>query len=1093
MDNAKYFPVSSFSNFFFYHPFGNTPPENLLQSITEPITNPNILLLGCGDLRSCFFTLWNNFYHKHSCHFKGVHFVLNDSSAAVLARNIIFLYLCTQMPADHSDRVKWVASFWSIWYCHELLPHHKEMLMNTLSQLIRWSDSVETWSKSTDNPLRLLVQFATISTLSKIRQAWEMWYNDTSTIEELRKSRAEYFKICNAKLLQHPIRQLFNYFGGILFKNLSLSECKSMKNDLNDYYKDGFAFAEGVLGLPQIDLKLVNSTFIVRSDGVYNLPCNFSPYRCFFFAFQFSPKNLKHLNYSDFSLMVKDDQFANHPLLANSVQLFSIWVRSCAQIMSQPHHNILFTFQCSDALEFCQQLIKPCPHLPRQFDAIYTSNLFDYVSPLSLVLLAMPILKSNGSLFTTAFAYFSNSNTSTEYLERQFGFKCKHLQLLCGVRCIGYENEYSDTISIKPVPYSQNVDIALGVHTKSFVWRHVTALPLKEVTENHFAKMWSTLNDSIINLLTCHRDNKNFNCTGTVMMLLQSFASRFDKTYNCYSYQFWQPLCLLLLKQNSLQYFLTSLQIQALLHGVHLHLLVSQSNCPLCNNQPVLQNSVKQVSFTVQAKLADFFAPDGKELKFLILVYSSSLIGTVSDRFWLSQHPEYFSNNLHVIDTIYGKITTEEKLEVTFFSPVEYFQKDYFLSLVSSNKDVIVYKEMSSCEVVDKDLYSFCQSIKPCCFEYNTQVSLGVVLQHSGDENQFETIISLSDETMAAIKNNPLTTIRHSHSTIRIKANNYFTDISYPYSVHYNNITIKLSRSQRRITVLANRTCHCVHDEDPVFVVNPENVLSLPIMPISKTDAVSFCKWQYLPTLSNYDKFHPNPGQDELDLKQSILHLFMRPETHYCCIDVNDEKTCQIKCLVLILNRVFDLQNKVPALDILYCHSMESMTNPIIHLGFMQSNFQSSPITIWVNKAETQLSNKMLDHFAKCTVATMPVGNEAYRDLVKCNVQHQFSRAVIYPLYPNLDEGTVGPLMCQAIGSYLFTEFSLPAVMQVSQPYWIQFLKVVCSEEEDKCSYCKCYKECLRKCSRCHLVQYCNHDCQKNHWQTHKPHCIGPQ
>lgn len=188
MDNTKYFPVTSFSNFFYYHPYGNTPPENLLQSIAGTTTNPQILLLGCGDIRSCFFTIWSNFYHKHSRHFKGIHFILNDNGAAVLARNIIFLYLCTQMPTDHTDRIKWVASFWSIWYCHELLPHHKELLMNALSHLLEWSESVETWSKSTDNPLRSLVQFGDITTLSNIHQAWKMWYNNTSTVEEMRKS-----------------------------------------------------------------------------------------------------------------------------------------------------------------------------------------------------------------------------------------------------------------------------------------------------------------------------------------------------------------------------------------------------------------------------------------------------------------------------------------------------------------------------------------------------------------------------------------------------------------------------------------------------------------------------------------------------------------------------------------------------------------------------------------------------------------------------------------------------------------------------------------------------------------------------------------
>jgi len=133
------------------------------------------------------------------------------------------------------------------------------------------------------------------------------------------------------------------------------------------------------------------------------------------------------------------------------------------------------------------------------------------------------------------------------------------------------------------------------------------------------------------------------------------------------------------------------------------------------------------------------------------------LIGIVNDQFWQSQHPEY-SNNLHILDTIYGKITTDGKFEITFFCPADFFQKDYYLSLLSSNRDIIVCKQMSNCKIVDQDLFSFYQLHKPDCCEYKTQLSLGKVLQHSGDESCFETIVSLSDKTMDIIKTKPLTT-----------------------------------------------------------------------------------------------------------------------------------------------------------------------------------------------------------------------------------------------------------------------------------------------------------------------------------------------
>ena len=161
MSHSKYFPVTRFIDYKFnyYYAYGNTPPEDLLQSITADVSEPEVLLLGCGDIRSCLYTLWNNFDPRHSRHFKGVHFMLNDTSAAVLARNIMFLYLCTKMPSDKDDVMKWVALFWSIWFCHELLPQHKQVLMDALSQLLEWSKSIQSWSKGNDNPLQNLIQF----------------------------------------------------------------------------------------------------------------------------------------------------------------------------------------------------------------------------------------------------------------------------------------------------------------------------------------------------------------------------------------------------------------------------------------------------------------------------------------------------------------------------------------------------------------------------------------------------------------------------------------------------------------------------------------------------------------------------------------------------------------------------------------------------------------------------------------------------------------------------------------------------------------------------------------------------------------------
>ena len=1073
MDDSKFFPVSPFLHFYIYHPFGNTPPEDLLQSVNREVKQPHILSLGCGDIRSCFFTLWNNFHYKHSYNFKGVHFVLNDSSAAVLARNIIFLYLCTQMPTEHNDRVKWVASFWSIWYCHELLPHHKEMLMQALSQLLEWSGSCEAWSSNTSNPLRSLVKFFTPSTLSEIHHVWKMWYRETSTVEDMRRSRNSYFKQLPTELYQDPMRHFINFFGCILFKNLTSNERGKIKQDIEYYYKNGFAFAEEIFGLPLEEPKSANSTFIVRSDGKYNLPCTFTPYRSYFFTFQFSPKNLENFDIS-FPLLVGNKHFTNHPLLANSVQLFSIWIRSCAEIISQQQYDILFTFQCSDALEFCQQLHKPCPHLPQQFDAIYTSNLSDYLALPSLVLLAMRILKLNGSLFTTTLYYYSESNSSTEFLKTCFGFDSKYLQLLCGVRCLGYENEYSDTISVKPVPYMIDIDTAMCVGLRSFIWRHATSMPLKQVTESHFSSMWSVLMISIVHLLTFFADY-HYSCTGTVMVLLQSFASQFDKEcYDLSSYHFWSPLCELLLKQKTLQSFMTSLQTEAILHGIHLHLTVSEKNCPFCCNQPVLQ-TINHYSLIVHGNLTYPMMRGGK---YILLAYSSR--SNVNVYNW--RHTDS-NSEVHVIDTFDGSMTKEE-MKINFFAPVNFFQEDYCITLEFRGDSILGSGKMERFKIANEHWFN--QMKLSCTESLLPPLSLGVVIQHSGNDSSFETVISLSDQTMSALQDCQLTTERCSDTTIRIKVDDRFSDILYPYSVDYNKLTVQLSRRNKKITIFGYRTCHCIYDEEPVFIVNPENVLFLPKVSISKEDMDSLCQPQWVVKSHLHENFSPvmnlKHGTEETELKRTFLNLFLATDKCFFLINKYDgDIRVKWYCLLTVINRVFDMHNKVPALDILYCNSH---IDEYTFKAFNPNKMRYSSIEL--DKAERELCTKI---FTKCTAATSPpVTNAIYKSLVKKKVEHRFKRAIIYPLFPNLDEKTMNSSNVEVIKAVLF-EGSVSHTKDF--PYYFRYFAACL--RENKCSYCKCTKEGLMKCSKCRLVQYCDTNCQKKHWKTHKPFCSIPK
>ena len=88
----------------YYYAFGNSPAEDYLEHVLDnPF--PSILSLGCGDMRSCFYTLWKNFDPTFgNGHFAGVKFILNDISPAVLARNMLFLYLVVRLHDQPDQR-----------------------------------------------------------------------------------------------------------------------------------------------------------------------------------------------------------------------------------------------------------------------------------------------------------------------------------------------------------------------------------------------------------------------------------------------------------------------------------------------------------------------------------------------------------------------------------------------------------------------------------------------------------------------------------------------------------------------------------------------------------------------------------------------------------------------------------------------------------------------------------------------------------------------------------------------------------------------------------------------------------------------------
>ena len=171
-----------------------------------------------------------------------------------------------------------------------------------------------------------------------------------------------------------------------------------------------------------------------------------------------------------------DCHFQTKPLLTNSVQQFSMWLKATANLIERSSGSKLTVmFDLDDSINLCCSLLHHSDKYPksaREFDAIYTSNLFDHISPPALVLSTLTLLKSNGTLFTATFK--STASNSREYLEKVFGFSPELFPALLGICCIGQDGDYSSTGNPEPCPNPMQ-SVAPRV---VFPWRNVNSQSL---------------------------------------------------------------------------------------------------------------------------------------------------------------------------------------------------------------------------------------------------------------------------------------------------------------------------------------------------------------------------------------------------------------------------------------------------------------------------------------------------------------------------------------------------------------------------------------------------------------------------------------
>ena len=1136
----KHFTASRFiysGEFRHYYAYGNTPAEDFLEHVSNE-SDPSVLLLGCGDIRSCFYTLWKNF--DSACghqNFNGIRFVLNDYCPAVLARNVLFIHLVLKLSVipkqDHSKMKDMISAIWSIWYCHELLPDHCRILNEALSFLLPFCESVHRWEEAR-NPLRNLLKFYDSCTMENVCQMYSMWL---SMLKGSGKLNSKWMKSEQKKMILKNFTQMqmidFMHSFGIYFYTNTDDACETktdmklpfisesskqdektfpprfslMMEEFNHYVESGSAFAEEVFCLPLSTDVSINPTLFEKANE-YTLQSALVPFKCFRHYPDHTKDTFNETAPRKMLQWVEVDQksFNKQPLLANSVQQFTIWLSSVATIFRkyalESNTPINFTMCCSDAVEFAVQL-KQNKH--KLFDVINASNLMDYVSPLALVVFATQLLNEAGTLLTTTFLHSVQSDNLKQYLNKYFGISMDILLSLWGIRCLGHEGLFASEGLVQPIPAYQNLShlhlqmffpLVKYIFPTCLLWRKVRAMPLV-VNSLKESSMFTQSLHSCVRLATLMFLDQRVPttdsgmCSHTAMMAVSLFIQQLSSESPHGKFEFWEGLCSLIKSDSAMKRYLLHLQCQAFLMNIHMHITVTASDCPMCNSESI----------------NEYFQ------QFSVVFNPSSEQGGCSPFFLAYVHPSDskfsidMTNKVHIFDSncchlVGAGLKMDILLPRTVIDPTEYsitivryISQPFAIGLIGSKVLTVTLSSLIPLTIVP--------SIPP---DYSTisaspKTSFGTLVFYERQESQYSAQISLTENVMLELeKGNSLDTTTISDSSFEITCNTLKFLLSFHSPIDYSKIKIKFSR--RRMLVIIQAPCKTysllTSEQTPLFLVNPENKIAIPTIGFSEFLLQHSGDVQFTDEERKIIKKYSEERSFMTPMiiaKKQIMALFQNHRSPYFHLTSGDRRT--IYGLIFIHHRMFDVQNQTPCLDLSYYIPRTGIVPDIYDPVFIlwskmfasQSEFKIE-INVRVDKDELPLLQKIFDTFSRRT------RQPAEHPLAKFGLQQYFRRAVLYHLCCDYETPQNHLPIESMLSSSLFPKDKDPPITSSNKLCTEPTSSLLPEDKEppvtssDKsCTYCMVKLSKVMTCSSCHNVSYCGIECQRKHWKVHKSSC----
>ena len=488
--------------------------------------------------------------------------------------------------------------------------------------------------------------------------------------------------------------------------------------------------------------------------------------------------------------------------------------------------------------------------------------------------------------------------------------------------------------------------------------------------------------------------------------------------------------------------YLIQLQTQSLLHGLHMHITLTEDDCPVCKHQP-LGSYIQQVSLSfklcerdVENLLINFLSPNFEE--YVITSFAVNIASSKVDViFYL---PKWCFSQDWIVNVTVDSYMPEKRNVVSFMGTMK--------SLNISEIDYIFLPPPSTPEVGEQAIH------------------LGNIVKHISDGHIFETIISMSDTCLTTMKESKLTVEFIESNQLVLQCGERLSKIVYPYVICSSGIHIIKNLKKRTISVKAERDRSSFYEEKPTYHVDLSDKLNLPIFHCSDAVMQIFCEMQRL--------HNPN-GDPVFNVKSSFTELFknvVKGKKYFTLIS-----TPLIKpyAFIYVRNLRYCPDFCSPALDVSFClldTKSEDITFELV------ATLHSDHVHIMVDDAEFMLLKKVFVHFSQCSYSTkehpvtLPVEYEELR-------QH-FNHAILFPLNPNPANKKFQK----------FLEF-LKSINSVHDPAHPSPTEIVQMGKacENVCSYCKSSNFTSIVACNCDKAKYCCIECKELHWQFHSKVC----